>query len=344
MAMHFLIATSLLDMGKRHSISAVHLETSRTHFQKGKELLVRTMMRETKPDHFGTLSSWLFLYQCMMHKETLDPQAIDQVGQSILHYIELYNLDTIAAAPLSNLQDMPFSKYQRSSSLDAGLIARLITFLMHTDVHIAFQGCGGHLANYLHSNGVHQRIISSQRCVLEQFWGSSYPEDEVHQDIEVSIAWQMSYDVLVIFQTINELNRSSQGFVPRNSKMERSLKEIENVSHPEFHSLQCHFLMNYSIYFHVSTMTTPSHIAFLLINISEIQRHFSTGKINRCAQIICKTKCRHCIMLLPFHTSILLPHNSRDLRTTMPSPYCQCNVSDIEHCVQGLYVQARVHI
>ncbi|KAJ0414040.1 hypothetical protein BJY00DRAFT_321408 [Aspergillus carlsbadensis] len=229
MAMHLLIAIASMDLNQRSPRPAISLNVTRTHFRKGSEMLIQRMNVDNAPDHFSTLSSWLFLYLCMTHRDILNKRAIDKLSMAIANYIQRYDLDRLSAAITSKEQSLAPARPDTHPPTESGLIGRLLLFIASEDIRMGFEQCGGHLAKRLFSNEyVYWRIYSHQRYILERYWGEEYPEYEVVHDVETAAAMELGHKVGLLVHRINEVSRDvSEGADRRDFEIEKGIVEIE---------------------------------------------------------------------------------------------------------------------
>ncbi|KAL4864813.1 hypothetical protein BDV12DRAFT_205514 [Aspergillus spectabilis] len=211
MAMHLLIAISLMDLNQRSPRPAISVSVARTHFRKGSEMLMQLMNLDSEPHHFSTLSSWFFLYLCVTHCDILNKGAVDKLSKTISNYIQRYNLDSLSAGIKSEEEKFLASAWQDPClSTEPGLIGRLLLFLASEDIRIGFEECGGHLTKHLFSSqGLYWRIFSQQRYILERYWGQSYPEFEVMHDLETTAAIELGHKVGLLIYKVNELSKKA---------------------------------------------------------------------------------------------------------------------------------------
>ncbi|KAL4862779.1 hypothetical protein BDV12DRAFT_190165 [Aspergillus spectabilis] len=293
MAMHFLIAVSSMDLNQRSPHSAISLNLIRAHFQKGTELLVQQMNSEAEPHHVSTLSSWVFAYLCIAHRDVLDKNAVNRLSTAVLKYLQRYNLNSSDAAIPFGDRSLAFLEPDFSASVESGLIARVILLLATFDANMAFEGCGGHLASHLYTDReVYWRIFSRQRFILERYWGISYPEYELQHDLESAGAIEMGYKLQHIFHQLNELSeKSGREAILRDSSIERLISEIKmeysavlrtalsptasQISFPRpAQAAVCFFYFVQIYYFRLtapdSTQATPLHITLAMANTMNI--------------------------------------------------------------------------
>jgi hypothetical protein len=238
MAMHFIIAVSSLDLNRRSPRPAINMSVSRTHFRKGSEMLIQLMGRDAEPDHFSTLSAWLFLYLWMSCRDIPDKMAVDRLSVAVRNYIQRYRLDSLSAGTVTSHEKSPASSSWHdpyvSVSSEAGLIGRLSLFLASEDIAMAFEGCGGHLARHVFGNAdLYWQIFSQQRYILERHWGQSYPEYEAMHDLETTAAMELGSKVGLLFHKVNELSQMvSEEAEPLVLDIETGILEIERVLSP----------------------------------------------------------------------------------------------------------------
>ncbi|KAL2794034.1 hypothetical protein BJX66DRAFT_338314 [Aspergillus keveii] len=210
MPMHFLLALSSLDLTRRSSGTVHAAETSQRHLLRGSELLKQTMSLETSPDQASTLISWLLLYLCATHRESINWEAANRVSQTALDYLKRHILDAFRSTSRSRGYSCnTFTSKESASTFQESicLIARLTTFLILTDWFTSFEGCGGHISRYLASEEhLYWSIFALQEDFLEQFWGASYPERELVQDVEVSSIVRAGHKVLLLIQEVHDLS------------------------------------------------------------------------------------------------------------------------------------------
>jgi hypothetical protein len=189
------------------------------------------MNLETQPDHFSTLSSWLFLYLCMTHRDVLNKKAIDKLSMAIAKYIQRYDLDHLSAGLTSKEQSLLSACGGGYQATEPGLIGRLMLFLTSEDTRMGFEECGGHLASRLFNNeDVYWRIYSQQRYILERFWGQEYPDNEVMHDVETAGAMELGHRVGLLVHKVNELSKdASDELKPRAFDVEKAIVETETV-------------------------------------------------------------------------------------------------------------------
>ncbi|KAL3495032.1 hypothetical protein BJX62DRAFT_222816 [Aspergillus germanicus] len=231
MAMHLLIAIASMDLNQRSPRPAISLSVTRTHFRKGSEMLIQRMNLETQSDHFSTLTSWLFLYLCMTHRDVLNKKAIDRLSTAIANYIERYDLDRLSAGITSNERSLLSGWGDSCRRTEPGLVGRLLLVLASEDIRMGFEQCGGHLASRLFDNeDTYRRLYSQQRYVLERYWGQEYPEHEVMHDIETAAAMELGHKVGILVHKVNELSKdASNEPTPRDFDLEKAIMETETV-------------------------------------------------------------------------------------------------------------------
>jgi hypothetical protein len=289
MAMHFLLALSSLDLIQRSPHPTISIDVIRIHLQKGSEMLIRQMDHHTEPHHLSTLISFLFLYTCMIRRDILNETVINKLNRTILNYIKRYHLEHLGAGITSLVeQQLPLFD-QKISPIEAGLIGRVLLFLMATDTFSSIAGCGGHLATYLCSDeDVFWRIFISQRYILERFWGTSYPDHEILHDLETTAVMELHYKTLKLIQRMNELNRKPDEVMARDSDIERKMAEVERVLHSPY-------LTEQAIRAKINT---------------GLQLHPTTSAITDHPNILVGTKCRGRRSCLLLHANILFPSNA----------------------------------
>jgi hypothetical protein len=231
MAMHLLIAISSMDLNQRSPEPAISLSVTRAHFRKGSEMLIQRMNFESEPDHFSTLSSWLFLYLCMTHRDILNKKAIDRLSMAIANYVRRYDLDRLSAGITSKEQALASTWPDQYRPAKPGLIGRLLLFLASEDIRMGFEQCGGHLANRLFGNeDIYWRLYSQQRYILERYWGQDYPEYEVLHDVETAAAMELGHRVGLLVHKVNDLSKGvSENPIPRDFGIEQGIVDTKTV-------------------------------------------------------------------------------------------------------------------
>ncbi|KAL3443955.1 hypothetical protein BJX65DRAFT_311433 [Aspergillus insuetus] len=252
MAMHLLIAIASMDLNQRSPRPAISLSVTRTHFRKGSEMLIQRMNLDSEPDHFSILSSWLFLYLCMTHRDILNKKAIDRLSTAIANYIQRYDLDRLGAGIMSKEQALTTVSRDTSRPMEPGLIGRLLLFLASEDIRMGFEQCGGHLAHRLSTNeGMYWRLYSQQRYILERYWGQEYPEHEVMHDVETAAAMELGHKVGLLVHRVNGLSKDvSEEAKPRDFDIEKGIVETER---------------EYSSIFRLTRSSTASRSPFLRV-------------------------------------------------------------------------------
>lgn len=209
MMMHFILAALLNELQSEHSLGKVEIQNMADfHFTEGSRLFTHAMINarrgEMAPDHLDVLGSVFFMYLYLSRHRKVQKNALISLSNTICNYVSRYKLDSQfeqAQYPSQTSTDTTKDSAGRKS-----LLARLIHWLFFKDVQMCFHGCGGSLATYINTSQHRRReVYQSSRGLLANNWGTSYPEDEVIDDVENALTLECLFNVFCVMQDVNEL-------------------------------------------------------------------------------------------------------------------------------------------
>jgi hypothetical protein len=232
MVMHLLIAVSLIDLAVLQHDDEAKCFAAQQHFRAGAYLLIETMNSGAELDHVLVLTAFFFLYKFMENKKDIDATAMTQLSKTVRDHITKYNLDMVSAKPLpSHLASTEIAVTVILPRDKREFLAKLIVLLFYQDVKAALQGCGGSLANHLHSDPEQtSEIYQHSTTSLESSWGTEYPESEIVDDLENGPILKFLCDVMALYTDVNVACQLPQGAVTEAEKVEEKITRLEDVS------------------------------------------------------------------------------------------------------------------
>ncbi|KAJ5252656.1 hypothetical protein N7489_003066 [Penicillium chrysogenum] len=228
MALHFLLAVS-------HNELAIHLSPSNNppqeswkHFQYGSEIFLAALnplTRSTRPDHVGTMLSFLYMYMFWMRIPPLNAQSLCQLSVSVLTYVKSHRLYELCAG-------------SETSSADTVLLSRILTYLYDRDGFCSFFGCGGAFASY--GSEHHEK-----RHRIWQLSKSIFTSSDRHTTASAmpSTQWPLTshilnvyFELISIHHDINCYSQAVEAQVPRllrktKRNLARAQEECKSLSH-----------------------------------------------------------------------------------------------------------------
>ena len=184
MIMRFILAVSINDYSIRTSNEQLY-QGAQDHFGIASGLWVETMKKGQTSDHLAVMTSFFFLYLYMTKRRNVTHHRLRKLSKSVVDFVKRHKLDTrCLGSTRSPSPDQVSGGSATMTIRQRSLLARLIMWTFDEDVKCGFQGSGGHLAQYLSENDIRTKnIYDASRSVLENHWGSDYPDYQVFDEI-----------------------------------------------------------------------------------------------------------------------------------------------------------------
>ncbi|CZR66600.1 uncharacterized protein PAC_16501 [Phialocephala subalpina] len=219
MIMNFILAVAINDVSLRQEHEA-SLE-AQIYFEAGARDLMDMVKRDSEEDFVMAMAGFLFLYWYMPKRKSVPRERIQRLSMTVLSYVKRHKLDSRCLE--SDLQENENEAPSSLTDRDRPVLARLIIWTFDEDVKCGFQGAGGHLAKYLTAHRERtMAVYEVSRTVLEAYWGTTYPKDQVDDDDYNAMELELLWALTTLWQDINEL---SQGQFPPPAEAHRRIEQ-----------------------------------------------------------------------------------------------------------------------
>lgn len=235
MIMHFILAVSINDYSIR-LLNEHAYQGAQDHFEIASSLWIETVKKEQNSDHLALMISFFFLYLYMTKRRNVTHHQLRKLSRNVVDFVKKHKLDTRCLGSTRSLSPDEASDDAGSMTIrQRSLLARLIMWTFDEDVKCGFQGSGGHLAQYLSENDARTKTIyDASRSVLENHWGSDYPDCQVFDDNENSVILEFLFAMMPLQQDINELSSRSD---PDKADACRRIQRRFNILEQEYSSV-----------------------------------------------------------------------------------------------------------
>lgn len=234
LAMHFLLAASLIDLATLKNYDAVICRAARSHAEEGMLLLEKALDPSVDSEPILVMTASLFLYRYMTMAKGFDSAHMSGWSRKICNFIEMNQLDDFGhqAEPNAILSCIPQKKTPKNMTRQTQVhLARLILWTFYEDIFAGIGGYGGFLARRLCDNPSRAReLYQHSSAELECFWGADYPEQQIIDDIENAPIITFLYEVMALYAEVSKIASSQSRSAEDVAAIESKIEKLEAVS------------------------------------------------------------------------------------------------------------------
>lgn len=220
--LHFILALSLRDLVRLDNSNTGDDLSSRTHLNKGVELLGHTL-KSCAHDHISVLMSFWLLMLVTLNCEMAPSFCIQRrwLSRTLASYVRMHGLHKYGDTTSVNNGDTG------SGAAAHALIAKLVYLLIVGDIQFDFRSYAGHLAELLDedTNKLQDLDRQSQDC-LQLHHGQGYPLSELLHDVEGAECHRIYASLHWLYHNLDKLFWRGSGDY---SALEEKIVALEKV-------------------------------------------------------------------------------------------------------------------
>ncbi|KAF3806040.1 hypothetical protein GCG54_00004365 [Colletotrichum gloeosporioides] len=233
--MHLLLASCLSTVARGHSDHQV-LRTAKSHFKRGTTRFVDGIQEHSYNHAQAFMVFWLLQLTYRAIWDGKSRSAMKNLSTALVNYVhrhrilELFGSNRGLFESLSGSASAEGDFAADSSSLNPvamakkSLLASLLLFTAYEDLDSEFCGSGGQFAELILSgNDTSRSLFACSRNIHADFFGSSYPWEELMDDVERSRPLELHFFSNIC---LNRLNRAHACGIDV-----EELREIEAILH-----------------------------------------------------------------------------------------------------------------
>ncbi|OIW24477.1 hypothetical protein CONLIGDRAFT_718415 [Coniochaeta ligniaria NRRL 30616] len=229
MIMHLLLASCLGQMSQGRADEATRRAT-RSHFEAGTRLLIASLRAE-KPDHCQSIMAfWLVQLTYASIWDRKASLAMDKLSISITQYVKKHHLldlildkDHLRGGSVRDSGGL----CQSPSSAVRSVLARFLLFAAYEDLDAEFCDSGGYLSSLvLTGDEIAERVFVCSQSSQSQFFGATYPLEELMDDVERSTPLELHVYANV---ALGQLNRIRKRGCPTVEQLESLRSHLQAV-------------------------------------------------------------------------------------------------------------------
>ncbi|KAK2777095.1 hypothetical protein CKAH01_12220 [Colletotrichum kahawae] len=232
--MHLLLASCLSAVAQSHSDHLV-LQTAKSHFKRGTTIFVDGMQEHSYNHAHTFMAFWLLQLTYRAIGDDKSRSAMKNLSTALVDYAHRHHILGLFSSNRGLYESLGGSaSYEGDFPADClnpkkSLLASLLLFTAYEDLDSELRGSGGQFASLILSGDDTSRsLFACSRNIHADFIGSSYPWEELMDDVERSRPLELHFFANTC---LNRLNRAHACGIDTEElqKIEENLRKLREV-------------------------------------------------------------------------------------------------------------------